>query len=425
MTRSLWRVWALSGAGIGLDGFDLFILGVALPLITADLGLSAWEQGLLGAAAVFGAVLGAAVGGRAADLLGRRLLFQVDLAMFVVFALACAFAWDLWSLFVFRLLLGVAVGADYPIAASYVAETMPPRQRQRLLVGAFSFQAVGMLTGALVGVVILLVAPDPDAWRWMLGFGAVPALAIALMRRGMPETPAFTAARQAPPAARPGLRALMGPGLRGRTALTAGSWFLMDVALYGVGIFTPTILALLDLTGDGDFAARDLASTKGSAALDLFLVAGFAVCIALLPRVGAVRLQMAGFATMAAAMALLALGAAPGDGDEITPLVLIGFAVFNLALNAGPNPTTYLMPAEVFPDALRATGHGLAAASGKAGAVVGIFLLPIAVEELGVSATVLGVAVVCLLGLALTAALRHQAADAAPARATAPAPAEA
>ena len=89
------RVWFLSGLGVLLDGFDLFIIGVALPLITVEFTLGDFEKGMVGAAAVLGAVVGAAVMGRLADHFGRRLLFVADLLLFVIFAVLSGFAWDL------------------------------------------------------------------------------------------------------------------------------------------------------------------------------------------------------------------------------------------------------------------------------------------------------------------------------------------
>ena len=166
LSRLQKKVWFLSGMGVFLDGFDLFIIGVALPLIAEQFMLGGAEQGIVGAAAVLGAVLGAAALGRMADRFGRRRLFMVDLSLFVIFAVASALSWGLWSLVAFRFLLGFAVGADYPIASTYLAEFMPTRVRGRWTVGAFSFQAIGMLTGAGLGVAILLSGVDQDlAWR--------------------------------------------------------------------------------------------------------------------------------------------------------------------------------------------------------------------------------------------------------------------
>lgn len=436
------RFWLLAGLGILLDGFDFFIIGVANPLIAEDFGTSAAEKGLVSAAAIVGAVFGAGLLGPLADKIGRRRLFKFDLWLFVVFSLLCIVAWDVWSLIAFRFALGIAIGLDYPIAASYLAEILPAARRGRWLVAAFSLQAVGIVLGAGVGVVVLELAPDLDSWRWMLGFGVVPALIIIWLRRATPESPRWLAqngreaeARQvaeqltghpvavtdedrrrtAPVAEGPA--AFVQPALfsrrwRRRTIFTAVPWFLMDIATYGVGIFTPTLLAAMALAGpDASFIADDIASTKGTALLDVFLVVGFVGAIVLVDRLGRVRLQITGFAAMAAALALLALAEGlDGGGAEHLPLVVVGFVVFNTFMNAGPNATTYALPAEVFPSDMRAAGHGFAAACAKLGAALGVFLFPILLDDLGASALLLILAGMCLLALLVTAAFRIETA---------------
>jgi MFS family permease len=97
-----WRVWFLSSMGVFLDGFDLFIIGVALPLIAREFSPSPFMTGLIGAAAVLGSVLGGFLGGRFTDRYGRKALYIVDLAFFIIFGLLTAFSWDVGSLIVFR-----------------------------------------------------------------------------------------------------------------------------------------------------------------------------------------------------------------------------------------------------------------------------------------------------------------------------------
>jgi MFS family permease len=437
MSRLHRRFWLLAGLGILLDGFDFFIIGVANPLIAQDFGVSDVEKGLVSAAAIVGAIFGAGFLGRLGDKLGRRRIFKYDLWLFVVFSLLCIVAWDVWSLVAFRFMLGVAIGLDYPIAASYLAEVLPSRDRGRWLVSAFSLQAVGIVLGAGVGVVVLELLPEVDSWRWMLGFGVIPALIIIWLRRTVPESPRWLARNGQPEEAveiasrlagqpvrvtpadserteevQEGLKALLAPELFSRrlirrTILTAVPWFLMDIATYGVGIFTPTLLAAMALAGpDASFMADDIASTKGTAALDVFLVIGFIGAILLVERVGRIPLQLVGFAVMAVALCMLGVAEGLPGGDDNLALVLIGFALFNTFMNLGPNATTFALPAEVFPADVRATGHGFAAASAKAGAALGVFFFPLLIEDVGTSALLFMIAGLCLVAFAVTAVFR-------------------
>jgi nitrate/nitrite transporter NarK len=182
----------------------------------------------------------------------------------------------------------------------------------------------------------------------------------------------------------------------------------MDIATYGVGIFTPTLLAALALSGpDATFLSDDIASTKGTAALDIFLLVGFALAIIFVERVGRVRLQLIGFAVMIVALCLLGTAEGlPGGGESHLVLVFIGFAFFNTFMNAGPNATTYALPAEVFPSEIRAAGHGFAAACAKFGAALGVFLFPILEGDIGTSTLLFAVAGACLIGFVVTFVFR-------------------
>jgi MFS family permease len=432
------RIWLLAGLGILLDGFDFFIIGVANPLIAEHFDTSDAVKGLVSSAAIVGAIVGAGLLGPIADRVGRRRIFKLDLVLFAIFSILCMVAWSVWALIAFRFVLGIAIGLDYPIAASYLAEILPSKDRGRWLVRAFSLQAVGILLGALVGFVVLEALPHVSSWRLMLGFGVVPAVVIIWLRRGTPESPRWLAQNgREEEAARvtedltghpvtvtamdrergtpvpEGLKAFLQPelfkrGMIRRTVFTAVPWFLMDIATYGVGIFTPTLLAALALAGpDATFLSDDIASTLGTAALDLFLVVGFLLAIRYVERVGRIPLQLTGFAIMAAALTLLGIvEGLPGGGEGHLALVFIGFAIFNTFMNAGPNATTYALPAEVFPSEVRAAGHGFAAACAKLGAALGVFLFPILQDDIGTSALLFCIAGACLMAFAITYALR-------------------
>src|SRR5262249_34004605 len=272
LTPTHWKIWFLSAMGVFLDGFDLFIIAVALPLIAAAFKPDAATQGLIGAAAPLGAVIGAVGVGRLADRWGRKIMFFLDLVFFAVFLVLSGLAWDVASFIVFRYVLGVWIGADSPLSSSYVSEFMPTRLRGRMIVAGFSFQALGSLSGAGVGLLVLLLHPTPDVWRFMLIAGVIPALLIVLMRSTVPESPRWCASNGRSDEASAVLESMLGtkvaaaPEAYGdssfaalfsrkyirRTILTTVPWFLMDVCLYGVGFFTPTILAAMAFTGKGD-----------------------------------------------------------------------------------------------------------------------------------------------------------------------------
>ena len=95
-TKTQRKVWMLSAMGVMLDGFDFFIIGVALPLIAHQFHLTPTMKGLVAVAAVAGAFLGALVFGQIADRMGRKGMFLLDIILFVVFSAASAAAWNAW-----------------------------------------------------------------------------------------------------------------------------------------------------------------------------------------------------------------------------------------------------------------------------------------------------------------------------------------
>ncbi|MER5917756.1 MFS transporter [Streptomyces sp. NPDC001982] len=124
-------------------------------------------------------------------------------------------------------------------------------------------------------------------------------------------------------------------------------------------------------------------------------------------RIGRVPLQLTGFAVMTFALCVLAVGnQLPGGADAHLGIVVVGFALFNMFMNLGPNATTFALPAEVFPSEMRTAGHGFAAGCGKLGAALGTFLFPVLLSSVGESALLYGVAVACALGFLVTFAFR-------------------
>jgi len=154
--------------------------------------------------------------------------------------------------------------------------------------------------------------------------------------------------------------------------------------------------------------ADDFAVAEGSALIDLFLLFGFLLGIWMVPRFGRIRMQAIGFTGMAVGMLVLVAAVGLTNSSLHIPLVFVGFILFNLLMNAGPNSTTFTLAPILFPTQLRGTAGGFAAGVAKLGATLGVFLLPILKEKFGVP-TVLGiVSAVSLLGLVVTLILGRE-----------------
>jgi MFS transporter, putative metabolite transport protein len=433
-------LWVLSTGGTLLDGYAIFVLGVAMPIVIAEFDIRSDVVGLIGASLVFGAVIGAGVGGPMADHLGRKKLMLADMIIIGIGACISALAKGPAMLLIGQLLVGVGVGIDFPVSSSYVSEILPKASRARMMVATIACQSVGMLLAATT-TLLLLRNGSTQSWRLFLAAEAAVALLFFVLRLSAPESPHWLMSRgkfadaanafiriipeqrravlqlagdheklAAPvPHMTGGLSMLFSHPYRASTALVTIPWFLMDIATYGVGLFTPTILAAIEISArTSGLAARDFGLAEGSALIDLFLLIGFLLGIWMVPRFGRIRMQAVGFVGMAIGMLMLLAAVGLTNSAWHIPLVFAGFILFNLLMNAGPNSTTFTLAPILFPTQLRGTAGGFAAAVAKLGATLGVFLLPIFKEKFGVPSVLGIVSAVSLLGLLVTVVLRRE-----------------
>jgi MFS transporter, PHS family, inorganic phosphate transporter len=435
LSRFHLRAVLVSGMGFFTDAYDLFVIGIASTLITKDWNLSSGELALLNSTMLFAAFLGACVLGRFADTGGRKRVYWLVAVIMIVAALGSALSPSFWVLIAFRFLLGFGVGGDYPVSAVLMSEYANRKDRGKLVGMVFGTQALGLIVGPLVALALLGAGASDDlAWRILLGLGAVPAAAVIYLRRKMPESPRYQVLVQgkAEQAASQisdftggqvngdgsggqvngdgsggqrhelGLRAFL-TNRRWLILLagTAGTWFLLDYAYYGNTISTPQILGLISPGAS--------TMTKIAIQLAIFVVAavpGYVLAIARLDRIGHRRLQLLGFAMMG--LCFLVIAVIPGLTTVVVPFLLV-YGVSYFFTEFGPNMTTFVMPSEIYPVSMRATGHGISAGVGKFGAFIGVFLFPILEDSLGLRGTLLLTAGVSVLGFALTLVLPEPA----------------
>jgi putative MFS transporter len=190
------------------------------------------------------------------------------------------------------------------------------------------------------------------------------------------------------------------------TAAATVPWFLQDLGVYGIGIFTPTILAAVigkesKSHALADTIHNDMRGAKGSALMDTLFVLGVIVAIFLVDRVGRIKLQIWGFLGCAVGLLLSGLSIR-SDGSNVMWLLFLGFTLFYFMVNFGPNAMTYLLAGEVFPTEVRGKGAGFAASFAKIGAVLTAFLFPILLKSIGTTALLWGLVAAFLLGAVVT-----------------------
>jgi putative MFS transporter len=440
MTGMQWLIWSLAAAGKFFEGFVVFMTGVALPLLSNEFNIGAAEHGIIGASSLAGILVGALWLGGLSDRFGRKPMFVAEMVLFCAFLVALVFCPNYPLMVIFLFGLGLALGCDYPTAHMIISESIPSSARGKLVLGAFAFQAVGALAGTVVGYGVLATLPEISAWRWMYASAIIPAVLVTIGRFYIVESANWLASRGEMKKAEDAVRrllvrepqypaeiklvardgksvghsesggswmALFNRTNRRATILASVPWFLQDLGTYGIGIFTPTILAVaLGANSDharsvADLIANDITAAKGSALTTSFLIVGVLFAVALADVVGRIGLQILGFFGCAVGLFLASLSSSVHGGAG-TLLLFAGFILFNFMTNLGPNAQTYLLAGEVFPTAIRGKGAGFAAAFAKIGAVATAFLFPILLSAIGTTALLYGLIVVSILGALVT-----------------------
>lgn len=382
--------------------------------------------------ALCGTLAGQLFFGWLGDKLGRKKVYGITLMLMCLCSIASGLSFGhdaksvMSTLCFFRFWLGFGIGGDYPLSATIMSEYANKKTRGGFIAAVFAMQGFGILAGGIFAMIISAIfeaayraptyevnpiastAPQADyVWRIILMAGALPAIVTYYWRMKMPETARYTAlvAKNLQQANKDMSKVLQveievepqkveqpiqksgdsfglfssefvkrhGAHLLGTTT----TWFLLDIAYYSQNLFQKDIFTAVGWIPPAKTmnAIREVfVIAKAQTLIALCsTVPGYWFTVALIDRMGRYWIQLLGFAMMTIFMFALAF---PYD-YWIEPGHHIGFVVlYSLTFffaNFGPNATTFVVPAEIFPARLRSTCHGISAASGKLGAIVGAF----------------------------------------------------
>ncbi|SBS75031.1 MFS transporter [uncultured Microbacterium sp.] len=395
-TRGHARILGGSGVGWALDAMDVGLISFVITVLVSEWSLTGEQASWIASAGFVGMAVGATLGGLLADRLGRRSVFAITLLIYGVATGASALVGGLALLLVLRFFVGLGLGAELPVASTYVSEFAPARMRGRLIVILEAFWAVGWTAAALIG---FFVIPNVDeGWRWAFAIGAIPAVYALVIRWGLPESarwlerqgrrgeaeavvarleaspalassqrrrvepdaPATTLAGPAATTAGERLRALWSAEFSVRTACLWLVWFCVNFAYYGAFIWIPTLLFS---------QGYDLVKSFGfTLIITLAQLPGYAVA-AWLIEVWGRRLTLSVFLAGSAVSAVLF-----GQAGTETLIIASGMALsfFNL----GAWGALYAVTPEMYPTSLRATGSGWAAGVGRIASILAPLSVP-------------------------------------------------
>ncbi|WP_309072555.1 MFS transporter [Arthrobacter sp.] len=399
-----------------LDGYMLSIIGIAMLGVTAQFNASELEVSLIGAAALVGIFFGAILLGPLTDKIGRRLMYTIDLWALVIASALQFFVQDATQLIILRFIVGLAIGADYPIASALLAEWLPQKRRGKMLGMLITGWFAGAALASLAGF-ILFELFGPESWRWMLGSSAVLGIAVLAMRHGIPESPRWlmnhgrqeeaeralhtglgdqidaasvlAAEAQAPEPGAPKSKVDFSLLLRRpypRRLFFCSAFYILQVTpLFAIFTFGPVILSSFGL-GEGNLA------NLGSVIINVVFLLGCLPALRLVETVGRRPLIIWSFALMA--LPLFVLGFAPGAPVAVIIACFCMYAFFS----GGPNILEWAYPSELFPTEVRASAIGITTGASRIGAAVGTFVIPFALRDWGVGPTMMAAAILTAIG---------------------------
>lgn len=407
-TPFLRKLTIYTSGGPFLDGYILVIIGVALIQLEPFLKLDSFWLGMVGASALMGLLAGGAFFGYVTDLMGRQLMYQIDLIAIIVLSIAQIFVTTAVELCVLRFLIGIAIGADYPIATALLAEFSPRKHRGLMLGLLICFWYAGAVFAGLFGY--WLLALGPCAWQWMLGSSAIPALILVVGRWGTPESPRWLVNKGQIEKAGEVIKLVYGPefdvgDLREnsenvptriskllhkeylkRTLFIGLYWMFQIVPCFAIYTFGPQILGAFNLNGGNLWVI-------GYALISFLFLLGCIPALFWVNSLGRRPLLIWSFVCMTIGMLILGV-----IHNAPAWIVLLGFGIYAF-FSGGPSVLDWVYPNELFPTEIRATAVGLGTSISRIGAAVGTFGVPYSIRYLGIENTMLAGAFITFLGL--------------------------
>lgn len=435
LRRANYRMLAVASLGQLLGTGMATMTGVVIPLL--EIGrhpnLTPIQQGLTGCVSLIGIMLGSLIFGRLSDRFGYLFFYRlcplITLAASLSALTAPAWEWLILLLFI----MGLGVGGEYCLDSDYISELMPKKWSQVMVGVAKATSALGAIIFGLLCFVWLRAYPHPQVWHKLFLLVSATSLLMVLLRIRARESPAWLISRGRIAEAESAVKAILGQDvelrtveekvspstaskssftdmLRGRNLIRAIfcglPWACEGLGVYGIGVFLPVLCMTLGLESDLPAHADTVQqvmhierSVEVSTLINFFMLPGFIIGLWLMQRMDNVRQQGWGFIISALGLVLLLCA------YELHPNMwwaVAGFCIFELSLNAGPHLTTFVLPSRIYPVADRSQGAGLAACIGKAGAVLGVFFIPMLLSVGGIRLVLWTSIAVMLLGALLT-----------------------
>lgn len=411
MTSYQWWLFVIIATAWLFDSMDLAALTFILAPISSDFNLSGTMAGALATVSFGGMIVGASFAGVLGDRFGRRPVFTTSMIVWGVGSLVAALSWDLSSLLVARLLIGLGMGAEFPVAQAMLSEFVPARNRGKFLGWLEGFWPIGFI---VCGALALFMVPSigwrsifyvltacsvfaliirwrlPESPRWFVSVGRLSDAERTLRKveakvqraSGRPLPPVLTDIDDDAAESERSLRSLFSSTYRKRTVMMWLVWFCTLLGYYGITTWMGKLLA--------DSGMSIANSIEYVVLMALWGIPGFLLASWLLDKIGR-KPVISGFIFISAIAAYVYSGATSPAEVLITGSIMQFFFF-------GMWSALYAYTPEVFPSRARATGCGTSSAFGRAGAMIGPLILPLVMNAAGVGTAFIVVGCFFVLG---------------------------
>ena len=408
----------LALGGTFIDAYDFGSIGIGVVQLESLLHLTSTQVGFLTAAMAFGALFGALVGGRLIDSVGRLQMFLLDLILFVIGALGAALSINLYMLISFRVIMGIGVGIDFPVSLSLISEysRLKSKGKNVNLWQSMWYIATTGVYAIAFGMFYDYSLFGLNIWRWVIGFGAIPAAIIVVLRfKYMGESPLWTFMRgskediqkyldkmgikdillpekfSSPHRVKSEYATLFNKQYRKRTALSSVIAMEQSFEYFAVGFYLPIILITL-------YSGNYLLGIGATAILNLGGIVGGTSQSLLTYRVGIRKLALYGLAP--AFVLLLILGIYGAVIPALIVAIILGLFVFFHSFGQGSQGMT--MGTLSYPTSIRGSGAGFTQAMIRVGSIIGFFAFPALKAFIGTDHAILVISIAPLIALIVT-----------------------
>ncbi|MDN3449058.1 MFS transporter [Planococcus sp. APC 3906] len=356
-TTGISRNKLLGVAGLGwlFDAMDVGILSFVIAALKVDWDLTVQQMGWIGSVNSIGMAVGAFVFGIYADRVGRKKIFIITLLLFSVASGLSAFTTTLAAFMALRFFVGMGLGGELPVAATLVSESVPAKERGRVVVLLESFWAAGWLLAAIISYFII----PSYGWQVALLLTALPAFYALYLRINLPDSPQFTAKKNVLRSVSTNIKEVWSKKYLRPTIMLWVVWFMVVFSYYGMFLWLPSVMVLKGFTL--------IQSFKYVLIMTLAQLPGYFSAAWLIERMGR-KFVLVTYLLGTAASALV-------FGNAETLGMLIGAGIFLSFFNLGAWGALYAYSPEQYPTVIRATGTGMAASFGRIGGILGPLLV--------------------------------------------------